>query len=111
MNVKLLKNRPVRTISKRQYKTVHRYLQGGTLRGETMLNDPLANALSKILNSEKIGKDSCEIKPISSVIKRILTIMKDNHYIGEFQEIKEDLTEDYQNFLNSFGKDKNKQEI
>lgn len=52
-----------------------------------MLNDPLSNALSKIMNNERIGKDSCMIKPMSKVIKDILLIMKDNLYIGEFKEI------------------------
>jgi len=52
-----------------------------------MLNDPLANALSKIMNSEKIGKESCLIKPISKTIKSVLTIMNENDHIGEFKEI------------------------
>ena len=34
-----------------------------------MLNDPLANALSIVLNAEKIGKSECQIKPISKIIK------------------------------------------
>ncbi len=51
------------------------------------LNDPLGSALSKILNAEKIGKKICEIKPFSTIIKIILTLMKDNLYIGSFTEI------------------------
>ena len=54
-----------------------------------MLNDPLANALSKIINSEKIGKDSCMIKPVSSVIKKVFDIMKDKQFIGEYKEIED----------------------
>lgn len=54
-----------------------------------MLNDPLANALSIILNSEKIRKTRCLIKPISNLIKDVLNIMKDNHYIGEFKEMED----------------------
>ena len=54
-----------------------------------MLNDPLANALSKIMNNEKIGKNTCSIKPVSKVIKNILSIMHDNNYIGEFTEIED----------------------
>lgn len=53
-----------------------------------MLNDPLANALSLILNAEKIGRPECIIKPVSKVIKNVLAIMKDNRYIGDFNEIK-----------------------
>lgn len=54
-----------------------------------MLNDPLANALSKILNNEKIGKDQCVIKPISNIIKNILRVMNENMYIGEFKEVND----------------------
>jgi small subunit ribosomal protein S8 len=54
-----------------------------------MLNDPLSNVLSKILNAEKLSKDSCEIKPISKVIKKILAIMQDQKYIGSFKEIED----------------------
>jgi small subunit ribosomal protein S8 len=53
-----------------------------------MLNDPLSNALSKIMNAEKLGKESCNIKNVSSIMKRVLNIMKDNLYVGEFNEIE-----------------------
>ena len=52
------------------------------------LNDPLSNALSHILNCEKSGKKECTIKPSSILIKKVLQIMKDNNYIGEFKEYK-----------------------
>jgi len=51
-----------------------------------MLNDPLANALSVILNAEKVGKKECIIKPASKVIEKIFEIMKDNLYIGDFKK-------------------------
>jgi len=54
-----------------------------------MLNDPLANALSIILNKENARIKECIIKPSSKVIKEVLKIMKDNHYIGEFKEIED----------------------
>jgi small subunit ribosomal protein S8 len=54
-----------------------------------MLNDPLANALSLILNKENARIKECIIKPSSKVIKEVLKIMKDNHYIGEFKEIED----------------------
>ena len=54
-----------------------------------MLNDPLANALSAILNAEKIGRKECIIRPISKIIKKVLGVMKDNLYIGEAQEIQD----------------------
>ena len=53
------------------------------------LNDPLASALSLIMNSEKIGRDSCTIKPVSNLVKKTLQVMKDNGYIGDFKEIED----------------------
>ena len=52
-----------------------------------MLNDPLAATLAKIINAEKIGKREVVVKPASTIIKRILTIMNENNYIGSFEEI------------------------
>src|SRR3989338_2217992 len=54
------------------------------------LNDTLSNALSLILNNEKIGKSKCMIKPVSKVIKKVLYIMNENNYIGDFTEIKDE---------------------
>ena len=42
-----------------------------------MLNDPLSNALSKILNAEKVSKSECVIKPVSNTIKKVLKIMQE----------------------------------
>ena len=50
------------------------------------LNDTLSNALSHILNCEKARKTECTVKPSSSLIKKVLQIMKDNRYIGDFKE-------------------------
>ena len=54
-----------------------------------MLNDPLANALSVILNSEKIGKSDCLIKPVSRLIKEVLKVVKEKGYIGDFKEVED----------------------
>ena len=54
-----------------------------------MLNDPLANVMSLILNNELIGKSECLLKPVSKVIKEILEIMKANGYVGSFEEMKD----------------------
>ena len=54
-----------------------------------MLNDPLANALSLMLNNELVGKSECLIKPVSKVIKDVMKILKQNNYIGNFKEIEE----------------------
>lgn len=52
-----------------------------------MLNDPLASALSNILNSEKIGKSTCLISPSSKVIKKVLDLMNAEGYIGKYEEV------------------------
>lgn len=53
------------------------------------MNDPLANTLSKILNSEKLGKRECLIKPVSKIIKKILDIFNTNNYLGKYTEIED----------------------
>jgi len=53
------------------------------------LNDPLANALSSILSDEKIGRGESKLKPASKIIKKVLEIMKNNSYIGDFEEIED----------------------
>ena len=52
-----------------------------------MLNDPLADMMSLILNNESIGRSECVIKPVSKIIKEVLKVMKENDYVGEFKEI------------------------
>ena len=54
-----------------------------------MLNDPLANAMSLILNNELIGKPDCIIKPVSKVVKESLKVMKENGYVGDFKEVED----------------------
>ena len=53
------------------------------------MNDPLAAALSKIHNAEKIGKKNCSIKPASKALKNVLGMMNENHYLGEFKEVED----------------------
>lgn len=54
-----------------------------------MLNDPLAAALSNILNAEKNGKRTCYVKLSSLTIKKTLELMNEHHYIGMFEEKEE----------------------
>ncbi|MDP3918905.1 MAG: 30S ribosomal protein S8 [Nanoarchaeota archaeon] len=54
------------------------------------MNDTLAGALNTIMNAEKIGKKICIVKPVSKITKKVLDIMKDNHFIGEYTEIDND---------------------
>lgn len=52
-----------------------------------MLNDPLANALSKIMHYDRDGKTECYVRPCSNLIKKVLSIMQDSGYIGSFEEM------------------------
>lgn len=52
-----------------------------------MLNDPLSNALSLILNAERIGRESCVITPSSKVIRKVLEIMNRHGYIGKYEPV------------------------
>lgn len=54
------------------------------------MNDPLANALSKIETYDKLGKKEVEFKPSSKMIKIVLNILNEEGYIGDFKE-NEDL--------------------
>jgi small subunit ribosomal protein S8 len=53
------------------------------------LNDPLANALSQILNAEKIGLKKVTLRPVSSVIGKVLDVMKKEGYIGAYKVIQD----------------------
>ena len=52
------------------------------------LNDPLANVLSHIMNCDKLGKSFCLVKPASKMIKKVLTILKENNMVGDFEEVE-----------------------
>ena len=54
-----------------------------------MLNDPIANAFSKIMNAELTAKKECTLKPISKVLSKLLSMMNDLRYIGDFKVIKD----------------------
>ncbi len=55
-----------------------------------MLNDPLAAALAKISNAERVGKKEVTIRPVSKLIRKVLEIMNEHNYIGSFEEEKSD---------------------
>jgi len=55
-----------------------------------MLNDPLAAALTKMLNAERVGKKEVVIRPASKLIKKVLNLMNENNYIGIFEENTDD---------------------
>ena len=52
-----------------------------------MLTDQLSNTLSKIRQYDRMGKPICYVKPGSDMIRRVLTIMNEHHYIGQFEEV------------------------
>lgn len=54
-----------------------------------MLNDPLAAALSKIVNAEKVGKREVLIKPASAILKKVLGIMNEHSYLGAFELVED----------------------
>lgn len=53
------------------------------------LNDPLSNVLSQINSYEKAGKKEFVTKNNSKLIRKILGIMQEHHYLGELEEIKD----------------------
>ncbi len=53
------------------------------------LNDPLSNVLSKIMAAEKKGRSEAIVRPTSKLIKKVLDLLKDNKYLGEYKELKE----------------------
>ncbi len=55
-----------------------------------MFNDPLAAALSKIMNAERVGKREVLIKPVSKLLKEVLNILNEHNYLGTFEEIDDE---------------------
>ena len=53
------------------------------------LNDPLANALSTVMLSEKAGKTVCVVKPVSQLIRKVLTVLNEQTYMGTYTEVKD----------------------
>lgn len=54
-----------------------------------MMHDTLSDALSRVLNAERTAKESCEIRPVSKVIKAVLDIMNQHGYIGKYEILAE----------------------
>ncbi len=53
-----------------------------------MMNDPLSNNLSMMLNREKKGYKECILSPISNLLLKILEIMKSKRYIGDYEIVE-----------------------
>ena len=54
-----------------------------------MQHDTLADAMSLIKNAERSGKMECFIKPSSKLIGRVLKVMQENNYIGNFEYMED----------------------
>jgi small subunit ribosomal protein S8 len=54
-----------------------------------VLNDPLADAMSTIVNNERRNRRECIVKPASSLTSRVLRIFQKNGYIGEIELIED----------------------
>ncbi|MDD5418213.1 MAG: 30S ribosomal protein S8 [Candidatus Nanoarchaeia archaeon] len=52
-----------------------------------MLMDTLADALSQILNAEKVGKSEVNIMPVSKIMVNVIKMMKDRGYLGDYEII------------------------
>lgn len=50
-----------------------------------MQHDPLNDAMIRIKNAELSGKRSCEIRPSSKLIARVLKVMQEHRYIESFE--------------------------
>ncbi len=48
-----------------------------------MNNDPLANVMSKMLNYERIGRDSVRLYPVARMTKKVLDLLQANGFVGE----------------------------
>jgi small subunit ribosomal protein S8 len=53
-----------------------------------MLNDPLANALSMIMNAEARSRTACRVFPASRLVKHVLTLMNRHNYLGQYTEVE-----------------------
>ncbi len=53
------------------------------------MNDPLANAFSKIMNTERLGRNECIISPVSNIIRTLLKILNERQLIGKFNELED----------------------
>nr|AJS12333.1 30S ribosomal protein S8 [uncultured archaeon] len=53
------------------------------------VNDNLANALSLMLNNEKIGRTDCEVRPSFRLLREVLNILKQNGYVESFEEVED----------------------
>lgn len=51
------------------------------------VTDPLSNALSTMMSNELRNKRECIVSPASKLIGRVLRVLQQNGYVGEFEFI------------------------
>ncbi len=54
-----------------------------------MQNDPLAAALAKINNAEKVGKKEVLLSPASKMLRKVLALMNEHNYVGSLEEVQD----------------------
>jgi small subunit ribosomal protein S8 len=54
-----------------------------------MQNDPLSDALVAMKNAERSGKSTCELRPASNLLGRILKVMQEADYIGPYEFVED----------------------
>jgi len=54
-----------------------------------MAQDPVANALTNIKNSENATKKHCEFRPASKLMAEILRVMKEHGYIAGYERVED----------------------
>lgn len=47
----------------------------------------MADALTEIKNAEKIGRAQCTIKPVSNLLRSVLSVIRTEGYVGDFEVI------------------------
>ncbi len=60
-----------------------------------MSQDPIANALTSLKNSENAAKKNCVIQPASRLLAEILRVMQENGYITGFETIRHGIREEF----------------
>ena len=53
-----------------------------------MLQDSLADALSKLKNADRLGKSDCVVRS-TKLVKQVLEIMRDQGYIGSLEFVED----------------------
>src|SRR3989339_28593 len=91
-------SKPIKTVTKKRIQApcMQKLLQGNSNTDRIQeiqlikmaVNDNLANALSLMLNNEKIGRTDCEVRPSFRLLREVLNILKQNGYVESFEEVE-----------------------